>query len=86
MGWQRVASGLHLGVGVESGEGRLQAAQPLYLATEVALAMDKSFFKECSARFRSRLKALGDGYPGEQQRIQGEEGPGGTPSYPTVST
>lgn len=48
--------------------------------------MDKSFFKECSARFRSRLKALGDGYPGEQQRIQGEEGPGGTPSYPTVST
>lgn len=47
--------------------------------------MDTAFFRECSARFRTRLKALGDGHPGEQQRIPGEEGRGGTPGYPTVS-
>lgn len=69
-----------------SREGRSRAAWCLYLAAEVALATTKSFFTEWSPRLWCRLKALADEHPGQEQRIQGEEGLGGTPSCPTAST
>lgn len=46
--------------------------------------MDKPFFTELSTRLRSRFKPLGDEHPGQEQRIQGEVGPGGTTSCPTT--
>lgn len=74
------------GTGKASGKGRSSAAQQTYLVIEVALALDRTFLTTCSPRFRCRFKPLGDEHPGQEQRTQGEDGPGGNNTgFPTAS-
>lgn len=56
-----------------------------YLPAEVTLELAKAFFKAFSPRYRCLFKALGDKYPGQEQRRGDDRLATGATNFPATT-